>query len=118
MHHYNEDIIGKTSGAEHARSTKAVKAARERGYTDMGEVAEEEEAEEERRRKKAEEKRNKRTAAAAAAAAAADAASDVVTALAAFEGVTRLAMARKLVALDTGGRAALLHKFLVAKGAA
>lgn len=120
-------ILGRTTRAEDERSRKAVQAARDAGDIDAGggsDVQRRAECDTEGQTQ-IRAKRTEVPAAGAAgagrgtplAASAADA-SDVVDALAAFEGMTRLEMARHLVAAETRGRAALLRKFLVAKGGA
>ena len=113
--HRHENIVGDDGprGRETARSRRAVAVARHRGY----------DAEAEQRERDEQARVSANVSAGQAAERRAGAteetrgADDVVAALASFEGMAKSEMARHLKGLTTGGRAALLSRFLNARGA-
>ena len=113
--HRHENIVGDDGprGRETARSRRAIAVARHRGY--------DAEAEQRERDEQARVSANASAANAAERRAGATeetrGADDVVAALASFEGMAKTEMAAHLAGLTTGGRAALLSRFLNARGA-
>ena len=113
--HRHENIVGDDGprGRETARSRRAVAVARHRGY----------DAEAEQRERDEQARVSANVSAGQAAERRAGAteetrgADDVVAALASFEGMAKSEMAAHLAGLTTGGRAALLSRFLNARGA-
>ena len=113
--HRHENIVGDDGprGRETARSRRAVAVARHRGY----------DAEAEQRERDEQARVSANVSAGQAAERRAGAteetrgADDVVAALASFEGMAKTEMAAHLAGLTTGGRAALLSRFLNARGA-
>ena len=129
--HQHASIVGNPSREEDARSRRAIQVARDAGdlrdndFPGAGRGRGQGRGRGEKRRRAAGGQAETAAAAATAdttetaeASNAATDAEDVIAILAAFEGTTQLEMARRLVEMDTGGRAALLRRFLVAKGAA